>query len=157
MRVGGCDPGANGAITVVCGIGPMAATTHKLANLGRLEYIELVASLQLDLAVIEKVTPMPARDKKGQPRKVGTKSMFTFGAMVERLHMAMAANGIPVREVPPPTWQKGIGLFFPKGATYADRKRLAQAKAQEMFARKVPQAVADSMLIAEYGRMIYGE
>ena len=156
MRVGGGDPGANGAVALVTGVGAMAAKVFPLAKLDRFDYIELIDSLCLDVLFIEKVSPMPARGKDGKPRRVGTKSMFTFGMNVERLYMAAAANGIPVREVTPAKWQKGVGLYFPKGSTHADHKRQARDLAQQMFARKVSLAVADALLIAEYGRMQMG-
>lgn len=156
MRILGCDPGASGAVALVTGVGAMAAKVFPLKNVGRRDLIDLIDELVPDIAFIEKVSPMPARDAQGNPRRVGTKSMFTFGAHVERLYMAMTALRIPVREVTPRTWQKGIGLNFPKGSSHADHKRMARDLAQQMFARKVSLAVADALLIAEFGRMQMG-
>lgn len=152
MRILGGDPGASGAFTLVCPALWHGAKVYKLAKVTRQGYLEVVQQTVPDIAYVEKVAPMPARDSKGKPRKVGTKSMFTFGAYYERMLMALAAHHIPVIDVPPREWQKGVGLVFPKGSTYSERKHLARELAESIYGIKIPLDVADSMLIAEYGK-----
>jgi hypothetical protein len=79
--------------------------------------------------------------------QMGVKSAFTFGNGYGHLEMALTAAGIPFERVRPQVWQKEMGCL-----TKGD-KNVSKRKAQELFpSTKVTHAIADSMLIASYGR-----
>ena len=90
----------------------------------------------------------------------GVASTFKFGMNYGMLRMALIAAGIGFETVTPQTWQKKMSCMS-KGD-----KKVTRAKAQELFPQvqitgrgiKSPtHAVADALLIAEYGRRVHGE
>lgn len=90
------------------------------------------------VAYIEKVHSMP---------KQGVASSFTFGRGFGVLIGALAALRIRYEFVTPQTWQKAMGCMS-KGD-----KNVTKAAAQRLFPQvKVTHAIADALLIAEYGR-----
>jgi hypothetical protein len=77
---------------------------------------------------------------------MGVKSAFTFGNGFGHLEMALTAAEIPFSRVRPQEWQKAMGCM-----TKGD-KNVSKAKAQELFPSiKVTHAIADSLLIMQYG------
>jgi hypothetical protein len=61
--------------------------------------------------------------------------------------MALTAAGIPFERVTPQKWQKAMGCM-----TKGD-KNVSKRRAQELFPQlKITHAIADALLIAEYGR-----
>ena len=98
-------------------------------------------------AFLEKVHAMPGQ---------GVTSMFTFGRNLGFLRGLLVGYGLPFEDVPPQTWQKGVGV----GGSYptkAHRKRAHKQLAEQLFPRtKITLADADALLIAEYGhRLMY--
>ena len=83
----GVDVGANGAYAAYH-LDTNEVETQKLKDLSRLDLLDDFQELEVEGPVrsfIEKVSPMPAQSGSGKKkRKVGTKSMFTFGMNFER-------------------------------------------------------------------------
>lgn len=89
-------------------------------------------------AYLEKVHSMPGQ---------GVKSTFTFGEGFGALQMALTAAGIPYELVTPNKWMKAMGC-----QTGGD-KNVTKAAAQRLFPGiKMTHAIADAILLAEYGR-----
>jgi len=90
------------------------------------------------VATIEKVHAMP---------KQGVTSSFTFGKNFGFLIGLLTAIQVPFKFVTPQQWQKGMQCL-----TKGD-KNISKAAAQRLWSKvKVTHSIADSMLIAEYGR-----
>lgn len=153
----GVDPGVSGAIALVVGCD---ANTNKLKDLTEREtwlIFDGIASA-VDHAYIEKVGP-----GKGE----GVRSVWTFSGSYHGLRMALIASGIPWEEVTPQKWQDAFGL---KGKTAQEKRLIEQgktsqantskknrhkAKAEQLFPGiKITHAIADALLIAEYGRRV---
>jgi Holliday junction resolvasome RuvABC endonuclease subunit len=134
----GIDPGLSGGVAFV----PESGTpwAHKMPETDR-DLIDLLRdSINLfePTALIELVHSSP---------QMGVKSAFTFGEGYGRIQMALTALGVPYERVRPQAWQKAMGCL-----TKGD-KNVSKRKAQELFpALKVTHAIADALLIAEYGR-----
>jgi len=136
----GIDPGTNGGIAVIDEKGN--AYAEKMPDTLQ-DLYELLNSYSVGYdgncrAYLEQVHSSP---------QMGVKSAFTFGNGFGHLEMALTACGIPFERVRPQVWQKALGCL-----TKGD-KGITKAKAQEMFPNiKVTHAIADSLLIAEFGR-----
>jgi crossover junction endodeoxyribonuclease RuvC len=86
----------------------------------------------------------------GGKRRMGAVSAFTFGRGFGRLEGALAAARVPYDEVAPVKWQTVMGC-----RTGGD-KNISKARAQQLFPDlTVTHAIADALLLAEYGRRIY--
>jgi Holliday junction resolvasome RuvABC endonuclease subunit len=139
----GIDPGKNGAIAWIQDGKPcvekMPETLRDLwevftSILGGMDYPESV------FAYLEQVHSSP---------QMGVKSAFTFGQGMGHLEMALTAAGIPFARVRPQAWQKAMGCL-----TGGD-KNTTKRRAQELFpSLQITHAVADALLIAEYGRRL---
>jgi len=146
MTVIGIDPGKSGGIAAVGWEKPVAYPMPATER----DILDLLASLrELDApghptAIIERVASMP---------KQGVVSTFTFGQNYGSLRMALIAVGIPFDTVAPGTWQRPFNLPTLKSAGSGTMKKNAhKARAQELFPGvKITHAVADALLIAEYG------
>ena len=83
-------------------------------------------------------------------------SAFKFGRSVGVLHMAAIAAGLRVEFVTPQKWQRALGLIVSGrglGQDDTSKKNRNKARAQELFpALRVTHALADALLIAEFGR-----
>jgi len=134
----GIDPGLSGGVAFIPDTGTPWA--HKMPETDR-DLIDLLRdSINLfeARALIELVHSSP---------QMGVKSAFTFGEGYGRLQMALTALGVPYERVRPAVWQKAMGCL-----TKGD-KNVSKRKAQELFpAIKITHAIADALLIAEYGR-----
>jgi len=144
----GIDPGVNGGIVfrddsrVVC----MAAMPKTDADVFAL-LTEHQTRVPFCRAMIERVHSSP---------QMGVVSAFTFGRGVGALHMALHAAYIPFDEVSPRTWQKAMGVIYPKDSTQTQRKNLAKARAQQLFPTEhITHATADALLLAEYCRLTW--
>lgn len=77
----------------------------------------------------------------------GSVGNFKLGQSDGRLCMALAAHCIPYDRIAPVKWQTAMQC-----RTEGD-KRVSRKRAQELFPHiKVTHAVADALLLAEYGR-----
>jgi Holliday junction resolvasome RuvABC endonuclease subunit len=144
MTTIGIDPGTNGGIAWIT---DGRACAEKMPDTLQ-DLWELIASVRLNsvtprtgiMAYIEQVHSSP---------QMGVKSAFTFGQGFGHLEMALTAAGIPFERVRPQVWQKSLGCM-----TKGD-KNITKRKAQELFPEiKITHAIADSLLIAEYGRRL---
>lgn len=134
----GIDPGQSGGIAFIpedkaAWAVKMPETDtdlfHTLWDLGKYED---------RITFLERVHSMPGQ---------GVSSSFTFGEGYGKLQMALTALQIPYERVTPQKWQKALGCL-----TKGD-KNVSKAKAQELFPHlKITHAIADALLIAEYGR-----
>lgn len=141
----GIDPGASGGIAVLDAHGhwevyPMPETDSDVADLFRpIAWPECVF-------FIEKVHSMPAQ---------GVASSFTFGKNYGVLLGCLRALRCRTEHVQPKEWQQLVGLRYPVDTPYSERKKLGRARAQELFPHiKVTHAIADALMIAEYGRRV---
>ena len=138
MRIIGIDPGSSGAIAML--------DTSESVQYWKMPDTEmdlwdcLVNQKPIAAAFIEKVHAMPRQ---------GVSSTFKFGRNYGMLLMALTASGIPFTEVTPQTWQKSLNCMS-KGD-----KNVTKRRAQQLFPQlKVTHAIADALLIAEYGRRV---
>ena len=142
MNFIGIDPGKNGGLAMIDSDGavvdvvPMPDTPYDILDLLR----EWERETEYVSAMLEQVASSP---------QMGVKSSFTFGQGFGWLEMALHAAGIPFHRVAPSRWQRAIGCL-----TKGD-KNVTKRKAQELFPSvKVTHAIADALLIAEYGRRV---
>lgn len=149
MQYLGIDPGKSGAITVIDWwekdslLGKSTETTITSCKLTETEldiwkWLENNVDVLNAVATIENVHSMP---------KQGVASAFTFGKNFGFLIGLLTASSIPYKFVTPQKWQKGMQCM-----TGGD-KNISKAAAQRLWPRiKMTHAIADSLLIAEYGR-----
>jgi crossover junction endodeoxyribonuclease RuvC len=139
MKYIGIDPGLSGGLACledggVFAVEKMPPTNRDLLDLLRSWNDGLVNAV----ATIEFVRSSP---------QMGVTSSFTFGRGFGHLEMALTAAEIPYDEVTPLKWQQYLGC-----RSRGD-KNVTKARAQELFPQvKVTHAIADALLIAEYGR-----
>jgi len=137
----GIDPGNSGGIAALDDFGrPFDLGLQKLSEtpLDIVEFVERVTSWGDCFAVIEKVHSSP---------QMGVTSAFTFGRSLGFLHGLLTAFRIPFDEVSPQRWQKAMDCLS-KGD-----KNVTKNRAQQLFPNeKISHAIADALLIAEYGR-----
>jgi hypothetical protein len=92
-------------------------------------------------AYIEGVNAMPGQ---------GVVSTFKFGMNYGLWQGILVALKIPFERVYPLKWQTAMSCRT------GGNKNISKARAQELFPRiKVTHAIADALLIAEYGRRLY--
>lgn len=147
MPVIGIDPGASGGVAILYDDGDvrliekMPATSSDLA--------EILRGLDGTVAYLESVHSSP---------QMGVSSAFKFGKNCGVIEGVLAALQMRVELVTPMKWQKAMGCLA-KGRTLAggdtEKKNANKAAAQRLFpALKVTHAIADALLIAEFGRRI---
>ena len=137
----GIDPGIHGGIAF---LGKGCGEAHKMPATERDIWNLLCIKAGRARAYIEKVNAQPEN---------AVRAAFKFGVGYGGLRMALIAAAIPFEEVTPQKWQKEFGLLRKKGETLMAKKNRHKAKAQELWpALKITHAVADALLIAEYGR-----
>lgn len=166
--IGGCDPGAKGAIVVfdVEG-GTLKVHDMPLAHVdvgkGRGARQRNVTSAVKLGALIADLDPRPdvmwLEDVAARPNQ-GVSSMFSFGRSVGVVEGVMGALAIPVYHVRPTVWMKEFGVIG-KSALHdgtAGRRpnsRFVAASAfpeyAELFQRVKDDGRADAALIALYG------
>lgn len=138
----GIDPGVSGGIAVLDEHGEVVATTKMLeTERDVFEFLDAhmeSAPATRCYATLEHVRATP---------QMGVVSAFTFGRSYGMLRMALLAAGIAFEEVAPIKWQNAM-----KARSSGD-KNITKARAQELFpGARVTHAVADALLLAEYGR-----
>ena len=140
MIIMGVDPGASGGLAYV---GDQTRLAIAFKSMTLLEQWNEISRVYCK-AYLESVHSMP-RD--------GVRSAFSFGKSYGNLETLLVAAEIPFERVTPSVWQKEFGLIKRKGETHTQKKNRHKSLAQEMFPSvKVTHAVADALLIAEYGR-----
>lgn len=137
----GIDPGAQGAAAVHSG-----GKLMSIARFAKLTTSELRDWLQehdyVRVAYVEKVGAMP---------KQGLSSTFNFGCEYGRILGLLEGLHIPIKEVTPQKWQKGLGLPPKKDGANKHKQALKQLASQRYPGMgKLTNDMPDAMLIAEY-------
>lgn len=137
----GIDPGKSGGFAVITETDAVVFAFDKMTPrdivLTLKEYIP-----NITVAYIEQVSAFPGQ---------GVCSVFTFGQNYGWWQGVLTALGIPIERVSPLKWQT-----YMKCRT-GGNKNVSKARAQEIFPeKKITHAIADALLIAEYGRRIRG-
>ena len=147
-RTIGIDPGKRGGIAFV-GSDHTEVETLTLKQMTDRDVWEALAGNDDCTCVLEKVHAGP---------KIGSSASFKFGDSFGCLRMAAIAAGVRLVLVSPQKWQKEFGLIVKGrglGQDDTSKKNRNKAKAQELFPSvKVTHAIADALLIAEYGRRL---
>jgi len=136
----GIDPGISGGIAL---LGRKNGTAWLQTKVKHMTPHDIALTLdeikhRITKCYIERVHSMP---------KQGVRSTFTFGQNFGMYVGILTALKIPFAYVSPGTWQRVMGCLS-KGD-----KNVTKKKAQELFPQlTITHAVADALLIAEYGR-----
>jgi crossover junction endodeoxyribonuclease RuvC len=141
----GIDPGQSGGLATLtpndgawkAAAWPIDMTERDVSDL----FWQIYADSSQDVfAFVERVHSFPGQ---------GVSSTFKFGTNYGFLRGCLHTIGIPFEEVTPQCWQK-----FMRCLTGGD-KNVSKAKAQQLFPDlKITHAIADALLIAEYGRRV---
>ena len=157
----GVDCGVGGGITVIQSTGNIAA--YKMPNTDR-DLLDRIGSFTQPkacqiFAVVEQIGGIPSfwdhKQKtfrlRTNPRSYG-KLMLNYGKVL----MALAAHKIRTTEISPQKWQRHFGLLRTnKNESKTDKKNRHKEMARRLFPGSlVTHAIADSMLLAEYCRII---
>lgn len=145
----GIDPGKSGGLAV---IGTCGTIVQKMpeTDADLLDWLKMARGMGETVAFVEKVHSSP---------QMGVVSAFKFGQSVGTIRMAVLALGIRLEYVTPQKWQKELGLIVKGrglGHGDTDKKNRNKARAQELYPDiNITHAIADALLIAEYGRRQY--
>jgi hypothetical protein len=146
----GIDPGLSGGFAILyANVSPLTCKMPETES-DLLDHLEAAAVITGPVyAFVEKVNAGP---------KMGSSAAFKFGQNVGCIRMAVLAAGIRLEYVTPQKWQKEFGLIVKGrglGQDDTSKKNRNKARAQELFpGTKITHAIADALLIAEYGRRI---
>lgn len=143
----GIDPGITGGIAEITS-GKIYALKMPATNRDILDLLEDMSDgCCKPFAFLESVHTMPHDSKK---------AATTFMKHCGALEMALVAADIPFEKVTPVVWQRSFGLLRKsKSESDTAKKNRHKAKAQELFGGtgiKITHAVADALLICEWGR-----
>ena len=136
----GIDPGKSGGFAL--GHSSLDIEAYAFDKYTPTDIVNILrpAASKISAAYIERVSAMP---------KQGVVSVFTFGQNYGWWQGVLNALGIPIERVSPLKWQTYMGC-----RTGGD-KNISKARAQEIFPElKVTHAIADALLISEYGRRL---
>jgi len=154
----GIDPGLDGGIAEIGAKGsvfvePMPTEKRGNKRVLRLDLVMLHLESRGDdyeeWAYIEKAQAMPSQ---------GGVSMFNYGVGYGQLLMAIHSQDYHYEEIPPKRWQKHFGISGKKGCTKAQSIAIAKELFPDVNLFRTPRCkkehdgMADSLLIAEYGR-----
>ena len=134
----GIDPGMSGAMAIVSETGE--AFSLAFAKTTPHDIVAYLGQYEITKAYIEGLNAMPGLFR-------GVVSTFKLGTNYGLWQGILTALSIPFERVYPLKWQTAMGCRT------GGNKNVSKAKAQELFpAIKVTHAIADALLIAEYGR-----
>lgn len=158
MIIIGIDPGKNGGIARIC---EGKAKAFKMPETPRDIYrllSDLGECFPDCFAYLELAHAFPAKginnddDGKFKRKGQGVVGLAKFMKHNGHLEMALIGVGIPFEQVTPAKWQGAMSC-----RTKGD-KNITKRKAQELFPElKITHAIADALLIAEYGRRLRHE
>ena len=150
MKYVGIDPGASGGIAVILPheeyVAPLPQTESEVYDL---LHTHLSPDPDDDTTTevrvaIERVHAIPGIGS--------TSSSFTFGrnyGFVRGVLTSLSSLGVRWQDVPPQTWQRGLGI--PKECQGQDRKRQLASIARQRFPMcRVTLKTCDALLIAEW-------
>ena len=133
----GIDPGVNGGIAMLAEDSGRVIGTWKMPSTER-DLIDMLDVMEPAHATLERVSASP---------QMGVVSAFTFGKGYGGLMMALSAVRIPFDLVSPVKWQNALGCRS------GGDKNVTKRRAQQLFPNvKITHAIADALLLAEYGR-----
>ena len=139
----GVDPGVRGGIAVL-GMDGSVKHTYPL-DPKMLEVLLDVVMLSLQLACPDKTYAFV--EKVQHMTGDGGKGSHTFGYIKGFLRGELRARGFLICDVYPMIWQSALGCLS------SGNKNVTKARAQQLFPGvKVTHAIADALLIAEFGR-----
>ncbi len=151
MLIVGIDPGEKSGgiawIDVEGNYGAEAMPDTHLKLVKRLH--ELCGNLHVFL---EHLQPLPSRVR-------GAVASFKLGTHYGMLQGILISYRLPFTIVRPQLWQGRLGCSYPgQEISYAEKKKRNRILAQKLFPDiKVTHAIADALLIAEYGRRVLSE
>jgi len=141
----GIDPGVRGGLAILQADGKLVHvqafdpkdTEHRLVY----EVIHALDLIEVDpfhQVYVERV---------GYMRGDGGKGAFTFGKIVGLIHGAVLSRSLFLHQVSPQMWQTRMECLT------GGNKNISKRRAQHLFPyEKITHAVADAILIAEFGR-----
>jgi hypothetical protein len=145
----GIDPGKSGGLAAIGDNGHVLATAA-MPDTPKELYAWIrrwTRQTPTVAATLEKVHAGIFARKAAAGQSMGVSSAFSFGRGVGHIEMALQAADVPYWEVIPRTWQAAMGCI-----TGGD-KNVSKGRAVALFPTiKVTHALADALLIAEYGR-----
>lgn len=150
----GCDPGQNGGIAIV------GSTFDKLHLDTAWKMPDTLKDLLDLLRGIHSATPIAHcfLEKVHSMPSDGGVQAFKFGYNYGALEAFLICAGIPITKVTPQVWQKNIGCLYQgaKKISKTEKKNINKKRAQELFPNleRITHAIADALLIAEYGRRV---
>ena len=145
ISVLGVDPGVNGGLAVLRGDGTVA---HLRGFQPSMTHGELIDALRLGLKMLAYENSRAVfMEKVGSMPHDGHKGANTFGRVDGLLRGGVLMAGYKPTDVYPLAWQAAMECL-----TGGD-KNISKRKAQELWpSEKITHAVADALLIAEFGR-----
>lgn len=145
----GVDPGKSGAYAVlneqgiVCRVGLMDTFLSEM-----LKVHHMLGEGEKLFAVVEQVGAMP---------KQGVASTFKFGKEAGYVEGVLSARRIPYQTVLPRNWKKEFGLNSDKKKSIeVCRKLFPEVDLVPKGCKKAHDGMAEALLMAEYGRRLYG-
>ncbi len=154
----GIDPGSKGGYSLIIEYSGDSAFPCIQSNIWddlsfkkELKYFRNNLPDEHMFCILEKVHSMP---------KQGVKSTFTFGMNFGYIKGVLAALEIPYQEVPPHVWKKEFSLTGTdkKASIAATQKLFPSVDLLPTPRSRVPSdGMAESLLLAEYARRIYGK
>lgn len=159
MRALGIDPGIHGAAALFSTASPRTVKvfdfpTFNDLSLKLIDTVELahwIEELDPDVAVIERVTPMPSiPDAKGNRRGMGATSAFHFGVGVGSLITTVRLCRLNYKLRVPQEWKKVYGLKGPDKEPSRLKAIELFPDAAAMFARVKDHQRAEAALIARF-------
>lgn len=144
----GIDPGSSGGLALLDATGKVVFATA-MPETPRAILDTMAPHGRTMRAALEHVWSTPGWGHVGA---------FKFGGSFHGLEMALTALDIPFTLVLPKTWQKVVGVSYPKrpksAKAKARDKNVTKRRAQELFPKiRMTHAIADALLIAEYARL----
>lgn len=136
----GIDPGLGGGLAAIGEGGTVRAFKMPVTDRDVLDLLSQFLGGGGTRAVLERVSASP---------QMGVVSAFTFGRGFGGLTMALTAARIPFDLVTPRTWQTALACLS------GGDKNITKRRAQQLFPHlAVTHAIADALLLAEYGRRL---
>lgn len=151
----GIDPGKSGGIACLTAEGFVLLAAKMPETPGALH--TLLSQIPLNRGVTDFDRCVILEQVWGSPTMRGP-SGFKFGKNVGHIEMVLTVARMPYQEVPPIVWQKAMGCLSPKGLKLkfgSKDKGINLRLAEKLWPRfKITHAIADALLLAEYGRRV---
>ena len=136
----GIDPGISGGAAIISE-DQQFTQVIAFAKLTPVEIADWITSREIFVCYLEGVSAMPGQ---------GVTSTFKFGMNYGIWQGLLAAKKIPFQRVYPLKWQTFMNCRT------GGNKNVSKVRAQELFPHiKITHAIADALLIAEYGRRVH--